>query len=108
VSVSDDQKLADFLLKESNQIVRDMAGHVGDQLFDVLKRNGLAMMTEAGATSMMTIAARDVLEQAIDQCSRAAEDDCRAAVVLLFCSILGDETRKAFSDALVVNEAGKQ
>ncbi|MFO6447834.1 hypothetical protein ACLBKU_11870 [Erythrobacter sp. NE805] len=100
MSEDDNNKLADFLLAEANHIVKDMAGHVGEQIFEVLKRNGLAMLTEAGATGMMTITARDVLEQAIDQCSRAAEDDCRGAVVRLFVSILSDETKAALQAAL--------
>jgi hypothetical protein len=93
-------QLAKFLEQEANHIVKDMAGHVGDQIFDVLKRSGLAMHTEAGATGMMTIAARNVLEQAIDQCSRAAEVDCRLAVTMLFASILSDETSAALLAAL--------
>lgn len=80
------QMLADFILNEAGEIAHDMAHHVGDQVFDVLKRHGLMMRSEAGATGMLVITAAMILEQAINQCSRAAEEDCRAAVVKMFLS----------------------
>lgn len=95
----EDQRLADFLLKEGGEIAHDMAHHVGDQIFEVMKRNGMAQRSEAGATAMLTIASTMLLEQAIDQCSRAAEDDCRGAVVRMFRAQLSSETRDAIDDA---------
>lgn len=95
----EDQRLADFLLKEGGEIAHDMAHHVGDQIFEVMKRNGMAQRSEAGATAMLTIASTMLLEQAIDQCSRAAEDDCRGAVVRMFRAQLSSETCDAIDDA---------
>jgi hypothetical protein len=79
-----DQRLADFILQEGGEVAHDMANHVADQIFELLQRNGLMMRSEAGATAMLVLAARNVLAQAVDQCSRAAEDDCTASVLTLF------------------------
>lgn len=98
----DDQTLSAFMRTQIDHVVRDMAGHVGDQIFDVLRRNGLAMLTEAAATGMMVITARDVLEQAIDQCSRAAEEDCRNAVILMWVNMQSDANKAALRAALEV------
>lgn len=85
------RELAAFLQKEADQIVHDLAHHTGDQVFDVLKRNGLLCKSEAGTTAMLTLTAINILLQAIDQCSRAAEEDCSKAVLALFCNCLPDE-----------------
>jgi len=98
---AEDQRLADFIRNEGGQIAHDMAHHLGDQLFEVMKRNGLAMKSEAGATAMLTIAATMMLEQAIDQCSRAAEEDCRAAVLRLFRDLLNDKTKAVLNELAI-------
>lgn len=82
-----------FIEKEGGEIAHDMAHHVGDQIYEVLKRNGLAMRSEAAATSMLVLASVQTLMQAIDQCSRAAEEDCTAPVVTLFLNSLPDALR---------------
>lgn len=88
-STSEDD-LARFLIAEIDGVVRDMAGHVGDQIFDVLKRNGLLMRSEAAATCMMIEASVQMLAQAADQCSRAAEAPCHDAVIAVFIQLLRD------------------
>lgn len=93
--------LADFLAKECSQIAHDMAHHVGDQIFEVMKRNGMAQQSEAGATAMLVIASTMLLEQAVDQCSRAAEEDCRKAVVTLFRSLLPSPSQEALDDLAI-------
>ncbi len=80
--------LAAHLIAQVDDVVRDMSSHVGDQIFDVLKRNGLLMRSEAAATVMMIEASVQMLAQAADQCSRAAEVDCSDAVVAVFIQIL--------------------
>lgn len=89
-----EQRLAAFILEEGGEISRDMGGHVADQIFELLKRNGLLMRSEAGATAMLTHAAMQVLAQAVDQCSRAAEDDCTLPVLTLFRELLPENMRK--------------
>ncbi len=84
-------RLAQFLKQEIDGVVRDMAHHVGDQIFEVCKRHGLMMKSEAAATGMLVLAAVQVLRQAVDQCSRAAEEDCRDAVIALFNQCLSEK-----------------
>lgn len=96
-----DAELVAFLRQEADEVARDMAGHVGDQIFDVCRRHGMMMRSEAGATAMLALAAVQLLEQAIDQCSRAAEDDCRADVANLFRNLLTEPTRAALDDAAI-------
>jgi len=81
-------ELQAYLKGEISEIVRDMANHTGDQIFDVLKRNGLLMRSEAASTALAVMAAVQVLVQAVDQCNRAAEEDCTKAVVKLFVELL--------------------
>lgn len=87
VEAAPDDGLVAALHEQCTEVARDMAGHVADQIFDVLKRHGLMMRTEAMATAMMAHAAMQVLRQACDQCSRAAEEDCTAEVVKLFTDL---------------------
>lgn len=86
-------QLVACLKAEAGEIARDMATHVGEQIFDVLKRHGLMMRSEAGATAMLTLSAVRLLTQAADQCSRAAEEDCTGAVARLFRECLPDNLR---------------
>lgn len=88
------QFFADFIRKEGGEIARDMGTHVADQIFELLKRNGMLMRSEAGATAMLAHAAMQVLAQAVDQCSRAAEDDCTLAVLTLFHDLLPEKLQK--------------
>lgn len=92
---ADDQLLADFLKGQIDHVVRDMAGHVGDQIFALLKRHGLMMRSEACATGMLVLASVHALRQAIDQCRRAAEEDCTPSVIALFKSCLADHDATA-------------
>jgi hypothetical protein len=46
-----------FLEAEGEQIVRDMAHHVGDEVHAVLKRHGMTMRTASGAIGMGVLAA---------------------------------------------------
>jgi hypothetical protein len=86
----DEEQLAAFLVSQIDEVVRDMTSHVGDQIFDVLKRNGLLMRCEAAATVMLIEASVQILTQAADQCSRAAESDCSDAVIAVFMQLLRD------------------
>ena len=95
--------LAEHLLKaEGEQVVRDMAGHVGDQLFDVMKRNGMAMETAAGSAGVQVIAAVQILAQADDFLRRSldgeADATATAALAKLFMSELPKHLRAALSD----------
>lgn len=83
--------LTRFLKREIDGVVRDMSGHVGDQIFDVCKRHGLLMKSEAAATGMLVLAAVQVLHQAVEQCSRAAEADCSGEVLALFNQCLSEK-----------------
>lgn len=67
-----------------DQGVRDMARHTGDQVFDVLKRNGLLMPTVGAAIGMMTLAASQILGQAIDFANRSTDEDCGDLIMALF------------------------
>jgi hypothetical protein len=63
-----DVQLAAFLVEQIDDVVRDMASHVGDQIFEILKRNGMLMRSEAAATVMLIEASVQILAQAADQC----------------------------------------
>lgn len=85
-----ERELTQFLVTQIDDVVRDMAAHVGDQIFEVLKRNGLLMRSEAAATVMLIEVAVQTLAQAADQCSRASETDCSDAVIAVFIQRLHD------------------
>jgi hypothetical protein len=89
-ALDDEREFTKFLISQVDDVVRDMATHVGDQIFDVLKRNGLLMRSEAAATVMLIEASVQILAQAADQCSRAAESDCSDAVIAVFIALLRD------------------
>lgn len=82
------QIAAQLLAAEGKQIVEDLAGHVGDQIFDVLRRNGMAMSTAAGSAGVQTLAAAQVLAQASDFLCRSLDGEhdaeATAAIALLF------------------------
>lgn len=86
----DEATLTTYLVDQIDDVVRDMASHVGDQIFDVLRRSGMLMRSEAAATVMLIEASVQILAQAADQCSRAAESDCSDAVVAVFIQLLRD------------------
>lgn len=92
---AEEKVVADFLIGQIDEVVRDMAAHVRDQIFDVLKRNGLLMRSEAAATVMLIEASVQILAQAADQCSRAAESDCSDAVIAVFIQLLRDRIASA-------------
>ena len=94
MSATDDARVAAFILQEGGEIARDMGGHVAEQIFELLKRNGMLMRSEAGATAMLAHAAMQVLAQAVDQCSRAADDDCTLAVLTLFRDLMPEKLQK--------------
>lgn len=87
-----DRIAARLLASEGEQVVRDMAGHVGDQIFEVLRRNGMAMASVAGATGVQTLAAAIILGQADDFLRRSLDGDndgeATAGVARLFLSQL--------------------
>lgn len=93
---SETQELARALVTtESDQLVRDMAGHVGDQVHDVLKRNAMMMQTTAGAISMGVLAAIEVLSSTVEFARRTGDDPDEAklladAALSLFASELSD------------------
>lgn len=64
-----------FMEVEGEQIVRDMGGHLGDQLYEVMKRNGMMMGSAAGVMGVLTIAAAQTLGQAWDFLARTLADD---------------------------------
>lgn len=77
-----------LLAAEGKQIVQDLAGHVGEQIFDVLHRNGMAMSTAAGSAGVQVLAAAQVLSQADDFLRRSLDGEhdaeATAAIALLF------------------------
>jgi hypothetical protein len=94
-ALDDEDRLAAILKEQIDHVVRDMATHVGDQIFELLKRHGLMMQSEAASTGMMVLASIQLFAQAADQCSRAAEDNCDAAVTKLFLECLPDNLAQA-------------
>lgn len=64
-----------FMDAEGETIVRDMAGHLGDQLFETLRRNGMMMRSVAGAVGVLTLCAAQVLVQAEDFLRRSMADE---------------------------------
>jgi hypothetical protein len=50
-----------FIAAESEHTVRDMAGHVGDEVHGVLKRHAMMMKTTGGAVAVGVLAAVQLL-----------------------------------------------
>jgi hypothetical protein len=93
-----DEATAKMLEDEAATVVRDMATHVGDQIFELLKRNGMLLRTVASATGMTTLAAIQVLAQANDFAGRSMDDDTErafmtTAIARLFLAELPDDLR---------------
>jgi hypothetical protein len=110
--MSDAEALArTFIEAEGEQVVRDMAGHVGEELFDALKRNGMLMQSVAGAVGAITLAAAQTLSQAHDFLRRSLADesdgtppvkagaDEAEAIALLFVGELPVEMKAALHKA---------
>ena len=96
------EALALYLVQaEGEQIVRDMAEHVGDQIFDILRRNGMAMSTAAGSAGVMILAAARVIGQAEDFLRRSlggeADDLATAALAKLLLSEVPATVRAALN-----------
>lgn len=87
------EQLARYYLEaEGMQIVRDMAGHVGDQVHGVLKRQGMLMKTTAGAIGVGILAAIEVLAGTVEFARRCADDDAeRAMFDAGIAKLFGDE-----------------
>lgn len=78
-----------FLKAEGEQTVRDMAGHVGDEVHAVLMRHGMLMKSIGGSVGMGVLAAVQVLADTVEFARRSMdEEDEReamdAAIVTLF------------------------
>ena len=69
-----------YLELEGESIVRDMAGHVGDEVHAVLKRQGMLMTTTAGAIGVGILAAIEVLAGTVEFARRTADDDDERAM----------------------------
>jgi len=87
--MNESERVARYLIEaESGSIVRDMGGHIGDQIFEVIKRNGMLFETTAGATGAMVLASVHVLNQAIDFIERSMDDDAERRQVRDACALL--------------------
>lgn len=71
-----------FVEAEGEQIVRDIAAHVGDELHGVLKRHGMTMASTAGSIGMGVLAASQVLNDTIEFARRSLDDEAERAAVL--------------------------
>lgn len=81
-----------FLMAECEQTVRDMAGHVGEQVHAVLQRNGMLMVTTAGAIGVGVLAAVQVLADTVEFARRSMDtDEERAAVEAGIAKLFTDE-----------------
>lgn len=64
---------------EGEQTVRDMAGHIGDQVHAVLTRSGMLMKTSGGAIAVGVMAAAQVLNDMLEFARRSLDDDAETA-----------------------------
>lgn len=64
-----------FMTSEAEHTVRDMAGHVGDEVHGVLKRHAMLMKTTAGAIAVGVLAAAQVLADTLEFARQSMEDD---------------------------------
>jgi hypothetical protein len=93
------EQLVEALLQaEGEQIVRDMAGHVGDEIHAVLKRHGMTMRTTAGAIGVGVLAAVQVLGETIEFAKNSMDgDDADADAIVTAANALFDQERRCFT-----------
>jgi hypothetical protein len=70
-----------FIEAEGGRIVRDMAGHVGDEIHEVLKRHGLTMTTAAGAIGVGVLAGVQVLNETLEFAMRSVDTEAEKASI---------------------------
>jgi NTP pyrophosphatase (non-canonical NTP hydrolase) len=79
-----------FIEAEGGRIVRDMAGHVGDEIHEVLKRHGLTMATAAGAIGVGVLAGVQVLNETLEFAMRSVDtEEEKAAIVAGVTALVG-------------------
>ncbi len=64
-----------LLHSEGEQIVRDMATHVGDEVHGVLKRHGMMMRTTAGTIAMGVLASLQMLAETVEFARKSMDGD---------------------------------
>lgn len=104
---------------DGEQGVRDMAGHLGEQLFELLKRNGMLMRSVAGGVGALTLASALTLAQAHDFLRRSladtsdgenlieASENEAVALALLFLGELPPELRAALRTVSLPDDGAK-
>ncbi len=85
-----------LLHSEGEQIVRDMATHVGDEVHGVLKRHGMMMRTTAGTIAMGVLASLQMLAETVEFARKsmdghAADEEAIASAAL--CLFVDEATQ---------------
>jgi hypothetical protein len=89
----DASKIAAYFIEaEDGQIVRDMAGHVGDEVHQVLKRHGMMMKSAAGAIGVGVLAGVQILNDTLEFALRSVDtDDERASIAAGIAALIQSE-----------------
>jgi hypothetical protein len=109
-----EQQLADHVRNECDDIVRDMARHVGDEVHAVLRRHGMLMKSVGAAAGMGVLAAANVLAETLlffrnsmtegDETDAGADVDfvaaAEVALLAIFAAALPADMRAALAAAL--------
>lgn len=86
-----------LLHSEGEQIVRDMAAHVGDEVHGVLRRHGMMMRTTAGTIAMGILASLQMLAETVEFARKSMDGDAsdEEAIVHAALSLFADEAEQS-------------
>lgn len=99
-------KLVADTINEDHAMIFDMAKHIGDQVHEVLKRNGMLMPSVAAAMGMGCVAAAQLLTESVLFAEKSMEGDeedaaiVKAAGFSLFVELIEDAYPGALASAL--------
>ena len=105
---------AQMVEAEGAQLVHDLAHHLGDQLFDVIKRNALLMKTGSGAIAITVLSSIFILRESIGFYERvmiahqppATQDELdygKKLIVDLFLQCAGEDITDAIKEILLAS-----